>query len=360
MGGHKHPAGPYRHEPVAPGGVPPLGTPARLAVGIVSAGRVGTAVGEALERVGHVVAAVSARSEASRSRLAARLPEVTNAAPADVARVAELLVLAVPDTALPDVIAELAASGAVGPGHIVVHTAGAYGAALLRPFHRLGAVVAAIHPAMTFRGSPVDTDRLAGCGWGVTAPDEIGQAVGESLVLEMGGRPVRIEEERRALYHAALAHGSNHLVTVVSDALLALEGVIGLPGRAGPAGPDADGGEGMIASGRDKELGTYSLLSHEESLDPDGLASTLLGPLVRAALENTLEIGGAALTGPVMRGDTDTVRRHLAELERADHGIAEGYRAMALRTARKRGADRTLIEAIEDNGPSEPGRDIGR
>ncbi|WP_333619701.1 Rossmann-like and DUF2520 domain-containing protein [Dietzia sp.] len=304
---------------------PSPGAPARLAVGIISAGRVGTALGEALERVGHVVVAASAPSAAAANRLAERLPEARVATPAEVARSSELLVLAVPDPALSDVIGELAASGAVRPGHIVIHSAGALGAAALRPFHRIGAVVAATHPAMTFVGAPSDADKLAGSGWGVTAPDEIGQAVGESLVIEMGGRPVRIEESQRALYHAALAHGSNHLVTLIADALAALELAIG--------GPD----------GRS---------------DPDGRAPNLLGPLVRAALENALASGDAALTGPVMRGDVDTVRRHLEVLGGADAGIADGYRSLALRTARKRRSGAAMLEAIGDNGS--PDRPEGR
>lgn len=331
--------------------LPSLGTPARLAVGIVSAGRVGVALGVALERVGHVVGAATARSEASRDRLARHLPGARIASPPDVARSSELIVLAVPDSALSDVIRELVDSGAVHSGHIVVHTAGAYGADVLRPIHRLGAVVAAIHPAMTFAGTPDDAEHFDGCGWGVTAPDEIGQAVGESLVLETGGRPVRIEEAQRPLYHAALAHGSNHLVTLISDALLALGAVIGTPSDEGPEGPDASGNDNAV-SGRKFSAGR-SLDDYEESMDPDALASRLLGPLVRVSLENALAAGGAFLTGPVMRGDVGTVRRHLDVLGRTDAGIAESYRAMALRTARKRRSGSEMISAIENNGPGE-------
>ena len=93
--------------------------------------------------------------------------------------------------------------------------------------------------------------------------------------------------------------------------------------------------------------------SQEESLDPDALASRLLGPLVRVSLENALAAGGAFLTGPVMRGDVGTVRRHLDVLGDADSGIAESYRAMALRTARKRRSGPEMISAIENNGPGE-------
>lgn len=300
-----------------------IGAPARLAVGIVSAGRVGIALGVALERIGHVVAAATARGQTTRDRLAERLPETQVLDPVAVAERAELVVLAVPDTALPDVIQQLDEAGAIGPGHIVVHTAGAFGAEVLRPFHARGAVVVAAHPAMTFTGAAVDAERLAGCGWAVTAPDEIGEAVGQSLVLELGGRPVTVAEDHRALYHAALAHGSNHLVTLVSDALDVLRHSIG------------------------------SMTTVDES-DPDGLAAQLLGPLLQAALDNALDRGDAALTGPVMRGDTATVRRHLEELAFDDPEIAVGYKALARRTAQRvarRGEpDPQMRALLDDNG----------
>ena len=82
--------------------------PARLTVGLVSAGRVGTAIGAALERRGHVVSALVARSSQSRDLAARRLPEARITDPADAAAAGELLILAVPDSALPGVVAELA------------------------------------------------------------------------------------------------------------------------------------------------------------------------------------------------------------------------------------------------------------
>ena len=79
---------------------------------------------------------------------------------------------------------------------------------------------------MTFTGSDEDISRLADSCFGVTAADEIGYAIGQSLVLEMGGEPFCVAEEARALYHAALAHAGNHIVTVVADALDALRAAL--------------------------------------------------------------------------------------------------------------------------------------
>lgn len=292
-----------------------FGPPARLAVGIVSAGRVGTALGEALERVGHLVVGVAAVSEASVRRARERLPESQILPVDDVARRAELLVLAVPDNELASIAAGLAATGAVAPGKLVVHTSGANGVRVLAPLTALGAVPLAIHPAMTFTGHTEDTDRLASACFGITAADEIGYAVAQALVLELGGEPVHVAEENRALYHAALAHGSNHLVTLIADAVDALTVALDGPGFPG--------------------------------LDSEpGAAARVLAPLVTAALDNVLRQGQSALTGPVARGDGAAVQRHLDVLSDVDPRIAEGYRALSLRSAERIGASAELIEIL--------------
>ncbi|PQM54243.1 DUF2520 domain-containing protein, partial [Mycolicibacter virginiensis] len=255
--------------------------PARLKVGVISAGRVGTALGVALERAEHVVVACSAISEESRQRAQRRLPDSLILPAPDVAADAELLLLAVPDTELAGIVSGLAATGAVRAGTIVVHTSGAIGISVLAPLTEQGCLPLAIHPAMTFTGSDEDIDRLSESCFGITAADEIGFAIAEALTLEIGAEPFRVEESARTLYHAALCHGGNHVVTVIDDALTALRAA--LPGRIGSTVAD----------------------------DPDGIAERVLGPLVRAALANTLRDGRAALTGPVARGDSATLARHL-------------------------------------------------
>ena len=298
--------------------------PARLSIGLVSAGRVGTAIGAALERRGHVVSAVVARSTRSRDLATRRLPEARLADPVAVAKAGELLILAVPDSALPGVVAELADVGAFRPGHIVMHVAGAVGADVLRPAAQAGAVVVAAHPAMTFTGGEADVDRMEGCSWALTSPDETGLVVGQMLVMETGGLPVTVAESHRALYHAALAHGANHLVSLVNDAAEALAASFSvLPGGVVEGDPDGMGGQ-----------------------DAEALARRTLEPLLRAALDNVLSSGDSALTGPVMRGDAVTVSRHLDALEHVDGGIADGYRALALRTADRCGAGRDVTDLL--------------
>lgn len=296
--------------------------PARLKVGVISAGRVGTAFGVALERAEHVVVACSAVSEQSRERARRRLPDSLLLPAPDVAAHSELLVLAVPDTELAGLISGLAATGAVRSGTIVLHTSGAAGISVLAPLTEQGCLPLAIHPAMAFTGADEDITRLSECLFGVTAGDEIGFAIAEALTLEIGAEPFRVEENARALYHAALCHGGNHIVTVIDDALAALRAAL----RS--TSPD----------GRSDRLGS--------TMDSNGIAERVLGPLVRAALSNTLRDGRAALTGPVARGDSATVARHLQVLSEMDSGLTEAYRANALRTACCAGADDDLLEVL--------------
>ncbi len=294
--------------------------PARLTVGIVSAGRVGSALGVALERAGHVVFGVAAISDASRHRAGTRLPESRILPVEEIAASSELLILSVPDSELPGLVAGLATAGVVRPGTIVAHTSGASGVAVLQPLTERGVRPLAIHPAMTFTGHDEDTARLANACFGITAADEIGYAIAQSLVIEMGGEPVRVAEEQRTLYHAALAHGSNHLVTLIVDAVAALRAALDGPGLLGQPVVDDQ---------------------------PGGLAERMLAPLASAALDNALRRGLPALTGPVARGDSAAVAAHLTALEAADPDLADGYRAMSLRTAQLTGADQKLIDVLE-------------
>ncbi|RMI29272.1 Rossmann-like and DUF2520 domain-containing protein [Nocardia stercoris] len=293
--------------------------PARLTVGIVSAGRVGSALGVALERSGHVVFGVSAVSDASLRRAQTRLPDSRVLSPEEVAAQSELLILAVPDAELPGLVAGLAAAEVVRPGTFVAHVAGAHGIAVLEPLTAAGARPLAIHPAMTFTGHDEDITRLADCCFGITAADEIGYAVAQALVLEIGGEPVRVTEQQRTLYHAALAHGANHLVTLVLDAVDVLRGALAGPGLLG-----------------------QQLVDDQ----PNGLAERMLAPMVSAALDNALRRGQSALTGPVARGDVAAVAAHLAALEGFDPEVAAGYRALSLRTAERAKADPALLDLL--------------
>jgi len=279
--------------------------PARLDVGIVGTGRVGAVLGAALQRAGHRLVAVSGVSEQSRARAADLLPGIPVTTVEEVVARAELVLLTVPDDALPALISGLSSTGSWQAGQLVVHTSGRYGAAVFEAAAGHHIMGLALHPAMTFTGTSMDLDRLVDCCFGVTAPEAL-RVVAEALVVEMGAEPMWVEEQDRPTYHAALAHGANHLVTLVAQAMQVL-------GSAGVQDPQR-----------------------------------LIAPLLHAALDNALRLGDGALTGPVARGDAGTVAAHLAQLSQQTPDIRPTYVALARATAERALASGRLTAAAAE------------
>ncbi|MFK4082679.1 Rossmann-like and DUF2520 domain-containing protein [Kribbella sp. NPDC020789] len=231
-------------------------------IGLIGAGRAGTALGAAMAAAGYPLVGVSARSGASRDRAARHLPHVPVLSPDEVAGRADVVLVAVPD----DAIAAVAQALPLTSEQYVVHLSGAHG---LAPLQGLAATPVALHPPMTFTG--VDAVELHGMIFTATAPDAA-RAVVERLVKALGAQVQWVADAERARYHAGLVHGANHLTTLLTQAIAVLR-------EAGVANPSAT-----------------------------------LRPLVTATLDNTLRSGHHALTGPIARGDVDTVAAHLAGL----------------------------------------------
>ncbi len=272
--------------------------PARLKVGIIGPGRAGTALARALVRAGHEVTAAAAVSQPSKRRVRENFPSARLTDPASVLGAADLVLVTVPDDVLPGLVEGLAATGAPYAGRLIAHASGAHGVRVLDPATMAGALPMALHPVMTFTGREDDVDRIKGVSFGVTAPGPVRPAA-EALVIEMGGEPVYIAEENRALYHAALAFAANHLVTLVAQA---------------------------------------GSLLREAGADNPG---RMLGPLLGAALDNALRFGDAGLTGPVARGDDGTVAAHVEAIGAHAPAALPAYRALARLTA-----DRALAAGI--------------
>lgn len=271
--------------------------PARMKIGVISAGKVGAVLGAALRAVQHEIIGVHAISEASKDRAESLLPGVPLLQIPDIVERAEVIMLAVPDDELVSLVAGIANTTGWRQGQIVFHTSGMHGISVLEPATAQGAIGLAIHPAMSFTGYSLDLARLNETSFGVTGPAPF-LPIAQALAVEMGGEPVIIAEGDRALYHAALAHASNHLVTITGQA--------------------------------------QQILTQIGIENP----SRYLAPLVRASLDNALSSGESALTGPVVRGDAHTVETHrdvltgfAQEEDAAD--IRDAYLALARSTAER-------------------------
>jgi len=286
--------------PRKPAALPPV-----PAVGIVGPGRAGLGLGLALRRARVRVVGVHGRRDQPMPKgLALTLGPV----PPWLAA-AGVVVLAVRDDALESLVTGLARSGAVGRGHVVLHLSGALSSAVLAPLADAGASTGSMHPLMTVAVEPADAARHFRGAAFVLEGDLGAVGVADALVRRLGGIPVTLAPEAKPLYHAGAVFASNYVVTMLAEAVRLLQ----------------DAGLG-------REVATAALV-----------------PLARATLDNVGAAGPAgALTGPIVRGDVTTVRRHLAALPHRD---AELYRAVGretLRLARAAGLDEAHAARLEE------------
>lgn len=260
-----------------------------MKVTIIGAGVLGTSLGILLRRAGYTIAAVTSR-HVKTARVARDLigqGEVVG----DVglaAMGADIILLAVPDRAIPAVSIQVATGGAMKRGAVVAHLAGGLPARVLAGVEAAGGHRASMHPLQAF--AEVDTAvRMLPDSFFFLEGDPEGVGVLRSLVLAIDGRPIEINGKHKALYHAGASVASNFLVSLVEFAR-------GLLVRAGV---------------------------------PHDVALPALLPLVRGTLANLEAVGlPQALTGPIARGDIGTVRSHLQSLREIPGNAVRLYREL--------------------------------
>ncbi|MGH2589540.1 MAG: Rossmann-like and DUF2520 domain-containing protein [Actinomycetota bacterium] len=278
---------------------------------VIGAGRVGTALAVLWRRAGHRIVAVAGR-EATPERAATHLPGVPVLDPVDAARDAGIVVIATPDDVIAGMAERLARGGAVAPGTTVAHVSGATGLDALAPARSAGATTFSLHPLQTCPSVGSAIERIPGAGFAVTSDTDDGLALGERLAVDAGGRPFRLADDVKPLYHAAAVFASNYLVTITA-----------------------------IAHELERAAG----------VDEPG---EILAPLQEATLANLRRVGPAsALTGPAVRGDAVTVERNLGALaERAPEAVrpyvalAELALDLAERSGRVPAEGRDAVEEI--------------
>jgi predicted short-subunit dehydrogenase-like oxidoreductase (DUF2520 family) len=258
-------------------------------VGILGAGAVGTALGVAMSRAGWPVIAVASRDAGRRDRFRSLVPGARAFfEPAAVVDEVDLVVLTVPDDAIPSVIEPLRLFG----GQTMIHTSGLLGAEVLSPTQSAGSHIGAFHPLVSFTA---DLERsIAGLKGSTIALEGDDSIMGllADLAEALGGVPVRLPRGTKPAYHAAAVLASGGLVALL-DAIVTLGAAAGLDERG---------------------------------------ALTVYGRLMEQTLGNARANGvAAALTGPITRGDTGTVEAHLDALRRLAPGVVEMYVAAARR-----------------------------
>lgn len=269
-------------------------------VGVIGSGAVGGTLARALAAVGGRVVAVTALHYEHAEALAARIPGCHACATSEeVAAASNLIILATPD----DAISAIARRIQWSSSQRVLHLSGSIGVQALAAAAEQGAIVAALHPLMTFTRTLAESTnkdeilaRLQGCVWALETSDDALQETLRGMVASLGGRITLLTESDRVPYHISGVLASNYVVTLMGAAIALWE-----------------------SFGADAQLAREALL-----------------PLLRAAVENmaTLE-PSAALSGPIVRGDVGTLRAHLDWLADAARdneeidALREAYVALA-------------------------------
>jgi predicted short-subunit dehydrogenase-like oxidoreductase (DUF2520 family) len=283
--------------------------PSSNTVGIAGSGRLAQALGRLLSSRANQIL-IAGRDPVRSSRAAEFIGNGARTVSfAQLARVAPRVLIAVPDSAIPDVAAQLAQAGM--KGGIALHTCGGLGADALDSLARNGVSCGVLHPLQTVATPERGVEVLKGAVYGISGS---GAALewAKQIVVSLEGEILVVPDEHRARYHAAAVIASNYVVALV-DAAEKLMGQFGIAPAA---------------------------------------ARRAIAPLVRASAENALSLGaGKALTGPIERGDAGSVRSHLAALADSPPSIRALYLAGARHTlgiARESGLDSGIAGRIED------------
>lgn len=248
----------------------------RPSIAIIGAGRVGTTLAILLKEKGYPIAGIAGRNLDKTREAAAQIGEVKVCASEEAAKSADIVFLAVSDDSIETVCTELSQLGAFRSKQIIVHLSGALSSEKLATARSTsGALIASAHPLQTFSTTQSALAAMAGSFWFCEGDSEALSAI-FPLIESIGGKPNTIPTEKKVLYHAASVAACNYLVTLMDIALTIAE-----------------------SADLDREL-----------------AWQALSPLVQATLRNIDQSGvTTALTGPIARGDVNTIKRHLQALE---------------------------------------------
>lgn len=274
-------------------------------IGIVGAGHVGSALGDALARHGYRISAVWSRDSDKRDALAAVTGASALESASAVVYAADLTLLTVSDDALADTAALIAGQIEDSTGKAIVHTSGAATSSVLAALVERGMHAGSLHPAHAFAGGMLP----AGITFAVEAKDEVLSTWLRGMVAALSGRVITLSASQKAVYHTALVMLSNYTVTLYDTALRLL----------------------------------LSLNAERDSAESAMLA------LLRSTTHNIGQFGVPdALTGPLVRGDVSTVSTHLNGLSELPD-VRRAYEALARLTLpmlRERGVDTRVIERL--------------
>ena len=260
-----------------------------LKLGFIGAGTVGTALAVGLSKNGYKVVAVSSRSQSSATNLAQALNGCRSSTNnQDVADAADLVFVTTPDDAISPVVSKLQWHA----GQSVVHCSGADTTDILEPARKLGTHAGVFHPLQTFANARKAMENMLGSTFAIEAEEPLLSTL-KDMATALGGHWIEIKASDKVLYHAAAVIACNYLVTLVKLATDLWQ--------------------------------TFDI--------PPQQATQALLPLIRGTVNNIETIGiPKCLTGPIARGDSGTIKKHLKALQKAAPRLLSTYRELGLQT----------------------------
>jgi len=266
---------------------------------IIGAGMVGTAIGYLLKKAGYEIVAIADKSAAALRRAQSYTGGKACRKPQEVLREADCILITTPDDIILSVCKDIARSPLIKDKYIF-HMSGAGGLDLLDPARKAGAAVGSIHPLQSFSSVDNAIQNIPSSYFGITV-DAKAKTQAETIVLALGGKPIYISSQQKSLYHAAACVASNYLVSLLN----------------------------VVES-------IYQSIGINEN---DAKKAYL--PLIYGSLKN-IELSGSvqALTGPIARGDSGTIQKHVDAINANLPQYASLYSSLGLVTvklARKKG-----------------------
>ena len=254
--------------------------------GIIGAGRLGSAIAQAMTQAGYNFIWVGSKNNDEAGELAEKIGcKNFGTSFASISVKPELIIITVPDSSIAAISSQAVSSGIIGDKTIVLHTSGVHNSDILKDCREAGASVAAFHPCQTVTFSSNPQEVFRNIIFDMEGDNAACQA-GEQIAQKLGAEAIRLDPEARLLTHTAMTILSNYTVSLYEAA------------------------ENLLES---------SGIGQENS-------RKMLNPLLSATVGNIIKLGPhKALTGPVSRGDSETVEKHLKVLNKFDKIYGEIY-----------------------------------
>lgn len=260
-------------------------------IGIIGLGRVGTALAILLDGAGHKIVSALDVDAKAKKRFGKAVPAKICETMDEALPEAEVILICVPDNAIPGVAQQISQSKALKSSVFVGHTSGVLGSDVLQEVKAKGCQAFSMHPIQTFSDIDSAVESIPGSYFGIEG-DKDALEMARKIIASLKGRTILLNPEFKPVYHAALCVASNFMVALLDLAVKLCE--------------SADIEKGKIAG--------------------------ILFPLVKTTISNFEKSGIKALSGPIERGDVATVRSQLESIMMTDPELLSTFVSLAMAT----------------------------